>query len=602
MEQVILREAASGAWLVFRQPQQILQARKLGEVLPVLRQVQEAADQRGLWAVGFLSYEAAPAFDAVLRVRPPGDFPLAWFGLFSPPERVNRLEDAAHSHNTSAVDANSRQATPGKLTQPGGTGTAEPVSWTPSVDRQTYDAAITSVKEAIVRGDTYQVNYTMRLNAPFQEDAWALFLRLAHAQQAQYSAFVETGRFVLCSASPELFFRLDGEKLLAKPMKGTAGRGRWLAEDDAQAEWLQNSEKNRAENVMIVDMLRNDMGRVAQIGSVQVPRLFEVERYPTVWQMTSTVTAQTALPFSEIMAALFPCASITGAPKASTMQIIARLETTPRRVYTGCIGFYAPNRQAQFNVAIRTVIVDRQNGQAEYGVGGGIVWDSTSAGEYDECLIKTRVLTEDRPSFSLIESLLWEPQSGYFLLERHLQRLEDAARYFGFALDGVQARSRLLALVVTLPPWPHKVRLLVAEDGALTCQAAPLDSPAPARQMRLGLAAQPVDTGNVFLYHKTTVRKVYEMALAACPDCDDVLLWNERGELTETCTANLIVKIGDELFTPPVACGLLPGTMRAHLLEQGLVKERVVYKGELGMCEHIYVVNSVRGMREAGFL
>jgi para-aminobenzoate synthetase/4-amino-4-deoxychorismate lyase len=302
-----------------------------------------------------------------------------------------------------------------------------------------------------------------------------------------------------------------------------------------------------------------------------------------------------------MMAALFPCASITGAPKPRTMQIIADLETTPRRVYTGCIGYYAPQRQAQFNVAIRTVLVDRSNNQAEYGVGGGIVWDSTSIDEYNECMVKARVLTELQPSFDLLESLLWSSQNGFFLLEQHLQRMSDSAQYFNFPCDVQQARRQLEALAVGLPPGAHKVRLLLDKNGNFVCSAAPIDLAQNSRPVHLGLAAQPVNSNDVYLYHKTTWRKVYEAALATCPDCDDVSLWNERDELTETCVGNLVAQIGGELFTPPVECGLLEGVYRAHLLAQGIVHERVIRKIELPSCERVFVVNSVRGMREANF-
>ena len=567
--QAVIRHAARGEWLHFTQPQQVITAWELGQVLPALQQIEDQVEAKGLWAAGFISYEAAPAFDPVLPVRPMAGFPLLWFGLYPPPQ----------------------------ATQLPGAPELPALDWQPSVSRDDYDRAIECIKAYIAGGATYQVNYTMRLRSPFMGDAWALFLNLAQAQRANYAAYLDMGPFALCSSSPELFFRLEENLLTTRPMKGTAGRGRWLADDEAQADWLHHSEKNRAENVMIVDMMRNDLGRIAEVGSVQAPSLFDVERYPTVWQMTSTVTAQSRAPFSQVMSALFPCASITGAPKRRTMQIIAELETTPRRAYTGCIGFYAPGRQAQFNVAIRTVLVDRAAGQAEYGVGGGIVWDSTSAEEYTECLIKARVLSQRRPRFALLESLLWQPGQGYFLLEEHLMRLQEAAVYFQYPLGLPAVQTRLAETAGSLPLTAHKVRLLVEQDGSIVCQAAPLETkPAP---LRLGLALQPVDAGSPFLYHKTTQRQVYDQALAACPGCDDVLLWNERRQVTETCTANLVFEIGGKRSTPPVACGLLPGTLRARLLAQGEVQERMLTLDELPDCERLYVINSVRGWREA---
>jgi para-aminobenzoate synthetase/4-amino-4-deoxychorismate lyase len=382
-------------------------------------------------------------------------------------------------------------------------------------------------------------------------------------------------------------------------MKGTSARGRTLAEDTAAAQWLQHSEKNRAENVMIVDMIRNDMGRVADVGSVRVTSLFDVERYPTLWQMTSTVTSTTVASLSDIMTALFPCASITGAPKPRTMRIIRLLETTPRRIYTGCIGFVAPDRRAQFSVAIRTVLIDKATDQAEYGVGGGIVWDSVTSDEYVECQVKAKVLTADHADFSLLETMLWTREEGYFLLPYHLKRLRDSAAYFGIPVAMDKVEEELRNVSEHLRGEQQRVRLLVSEDGLISCQATPLPHSASPHPVRLRLAASPVDPSDPFLYHKTTRRHVYDAARAACPDCDDVLLWNERGEVTETCISNIVVELDGALLTPPAACGLLPGTFRAHLLDQGKVREEIVKVSDLGRCTRIFVVNSVRKWREA---
>ena len=573
-KQVVLKDTAAQQWLRFAEPVQVIEARTLAEVIPALRSVEAQVGAQGLFAAGFISYEAAPAFDSALSVRQPGKWPLLWFGLYRQPEVI------------SCPLTGQAQA-------------CAPDQWSPTVDHDEYWAAIAQIKEYIARGETYQVNYTFRLRAPFAGDAWTLFQDLARAQQADYAAYVDTGPLVLCSASPELFFRLDGRRLLSRPMKGTAARGRWAEEDQAQAEWLRHSEKNRAENVMIVDMIRNDMGRVAEIGSVSVPRLFDVERYPTVWQMTSTVRALTDAPLVEILQALFPCASITGAPKPRTMQIIAALETTPRGAYTGCIGLIAPGRQAQFNVAIRTVAIDRTTGQAEYGVGGGIVWDSAAGDEYDECRTKARVLTTRQPDFSLLETMLWSPADGYWLLELHLRRLQRSADYFGIPMDLGAVRQRLMDLAASLPAGSHKVRLLVARDGAVQVQALPFDGALLSSPVRLRLAPKPIDPADPFLYHKTTRRQLYDEARAACPDCDDVLLWNERGEITETSIANILVQLHGELITPPLTSGLLPGTCRAWLLAQRQVREQVITLDMLRRSERIYTVNSLRKQQEA---
>jgi para-aminobenzoate synthetase/4-amino-4-deoxychorismate lyase len=419
---------------------------------------------------------------------------------------------------------------------------------------------------------------------------------------------VDTGRFAIASASPELFFERAGPQLTMRPMKGTAPRGRWSKEDAERAEWLGRSEKNRAENVMIVDMVRNDLGRVAEIGSVRVRKLWQTERYPTVWQLTSTVQAASDAPLTEVLRATFPCASVTGAPKRRTMQIIAELEPEPRGVYTGCIGFIAPQRRAQFNVAIRTMVLDRHTQCAEYGVGGGIVWDSKPDDEYREAHHKARVLTERVPEFSLLESLRWEPARGYWLLDYHLRRLRASADYFDYAFDAARVRAGLEHGTRELPAVPHKVRLLLRRDGGVIVTSAPLQI--QREPVRLVMARTPVNSNDRFLFHKTTARAQYDVAWsergrsfdALGSDADDVLLWNERGELTETCNANLVVRLGDDLFTPPVECGLLGGTYRAYLLEQGEIRERVIHKDELEHARALFRINSVRGWQSAELL
>ena len=363
-------------WLQFDEPVRVVCVKEPGDVLAALHEVETAVSTHNLYAAGFLSYEASAAFG--LSVHSAGDDapPPLWFGLYERP-RPPRF-----------------QATESR--QPRRSGGYQLGEWQPAIGQETYQSAIKSIKTQIAVGNTYQVNYTFPLKTSFQGEPWGLFSDLALAQNGGYAAYVDTGRHVVCSASPELFFRRDGDVLTAKPMKGTAVRGQTPAEDDENAAWLQQSEKNRAENVMIVDMIRNDMGRVAETGSVQVPRLFDVERYPTVLQMTSTVTAKTKASLTEIFQAMYPCASITGAPKVNTMKIIRELEPEPRGVYTGAIGYIAPDGVAQFNVAIRTVTVDRERETAVYNVGSGVIWDSDAQEEYEECLLKAKVLHEAR--------------------------------------------------------------------------------------------------------------------------------------------------------------------------------------------------------------
>lgn len=575
MNEAILFDSTAKRWLRFRHPDEVVTTREKGLVLSSLHSVEELVHRDSLVAVGFISYEAAPAFDTALCTRPDDAFPLVWFGLY-------------------------RKAEPFALSSVGSSlfGFGE---WKPSVNRDEYDRAIDNIKSYIRAGDTYQVNYSFRLRSRFSGEPVALFQTLMAAQPSSNGAFIETDEFALCSASPELFFSLDGEDIVARPMKGTAPRGLTLEQDKEQSAALQHSEKNRAENVMIVDMMRNDIGRIAETASVRVPSLFDVERYPTVWQMTSTVAAKTNASVTEIMKALFPCASVTGAPKARTMEIIAELESSPRKIYTGAIGFITPNRRAQFNVAIRTVLVDKRTREAEYGVGGGVVWASTAEGEYDECLTKARVLTDVRPRFDLFETMLYAPQDGFFLLDEHLARLRKSAEYFGFPYREADAKS-ILAKVKKDFSETLRVKLIMAYGGSFSIALRPFDATAREDPVRVRLAATPIDSQNLFLYHKTTHRKVYHDVIAATPNCDDVILWNEHGEITESTIANVIVEIDGELFTPPVECGLLGGVFRAQLLREGKIKERVITVDELKHSGTLWLVNSLRKWREGGLV
>jgi para-aminobenzoate synthetase / 4-amino-4-deoxychorismate lyase len=538
---------------------------------------------RGYYVAGWLGYEAAGAFDGALQTHSvgPDALPLLGFGVFETPTIVP----------TADLDLATELA-------------LEIGPWSPTLTQDEFVAAIARIKAYIAAGDTFQVNYTFRLRSAFSGDAWALFSSLMQAQPGNYSAFFEDDRFAICSASPELFFRQDGVVLTAKPMKGTIGRGRLLVDDELQALELRRSVKNQAENLMIVDMIRNDLGRVADLGSVQVPKLFEMERYPTLWQMTSTVTARTQARMPEILRSLFPCASITGAPKASTMGIIRELESDPRQLYTGTIGYWGPN-EALFNVAIRTVLVDKVKGEAEYGVGSGIVWDSDAVAEYEECCLKAEILRRGRAAFSLFETLLWTRAEGYFLLEFHLERLADSARYFDVPIAIELVQNQLDKAATEFSELAYRVRLVVDSLGRVTVEfnswellpIKPFGEFADAEPVRLRFAVEAVDSNNPFLYHKTTNRSVYDNA--KLPDCDDVILWNERGEVTETTIANIVVRIGDKWVTPTVNCGLLPGTLRRSLLEAGVIEEGVIRCDELRAIGRCLVINSLRKWRWA---
>lgn len=559
----------SRRWLVFRDPVLILQSDSSESVSRTLVDVEQLTRDRGWHAVGFVTFEAAAAFGLPASERDPV-WPLAWFALFEP----------------SGVTSS------GPPVAEGAYRVGEVV---PSLDRSTFARAFARIKRYLADGDSYQVNFTFPLTASFEGDVEAFFADLSGAQQGDVGAFIETADWVVASASPELFFEFQGAEVVMRPMKGTARRGPTLDTDRAAGAALAASAKDRAENVMVVDMVRNDLGRIAEVGTVSTPELFAVRRYPTVWQMTSEVRARSMAPLESVFAALHPSASVTGAPKARALDIIRSLESGPRGIYTGAIGHVPPDGLARFNVAIRTAVIDRRAGKLTFGVGSGIVWDSDADAEYDECLLKGAILTRASEAFSLLETLRWTPNEGCYLVERHLERLARSAEYFDVPLD-LEAVSRKLAAVSGNAPG-LRVRVLVARDGAVRLETTTLG--VNSGPLRVCLATSPIDTRNVSLYHKTTQRSVYERARAAVPDFDEVLLWNERGELTEATAFNVIVDVDGRRVTPPVACGLLAGTYRAELLAQGEIEEQVVLVEELASARGIWLVNSVQGMRPA---
>ena len=571
------------------EPVGVVEARRPSEVAGTISAA-EAAAERGLWVGGFLAYEAAPGANADLAVRergpddPFGDLPLAWFALFE-----------------------GRRALP--VLEPPTTGSDEPEtgagsSWRATTDRPTYDATIARIRELIAAGQTYQVNHTIRLRARIEGDARGLYRDLALAQRGAFAAYLNTGRYRVLSASPELFFRVDGDRITTRPMKGTAARGRWLAEDEETVARLVASEKDRAENAMIVDLLRNDLGRIARAGTVQTLAMFEPERYETVWQLTSTIAAELEprTPLLEVVRALFPSGSVTGAPKVATMRVISQLEDSPRGVYCGAIGVLAPpgsgEPRASFNVAIRTVMLDGESGTAEYGVGGGITFDSSAAAEYDEALAKARVLTAARPAFELFETLRYEPATGLRHLEEHLERLGASARYFGFRFEREDALAVLKGAVAEAGGEALRVRMTLARDGTIVAEPSVLP-PADERPVRLALDPTPVDPNDIWLFHKTTRRAPYDRRRERRPDVDDVILVNTRGQATESTIANLAVRLGGRWVTPPLESGLLPGSYRAVLLRDGTLQERRVTVEELLAAEGVALISSVRGWRDA---
>ncbi|MDR0786337.1 MAG: aminodeoxychorismate synthase component I [Gemmatimonadota bacterium] len=570
------------------------------EVLPALREVERAV-ARGRHAAGFVAYEAAPAFDpALAAAEPVAGLPLLSFRLFAKKTRSTPLSGLP-------VD---------------GAGKYELGPLTPSLSPDAYNERITRIAALIAAGDTYQVNLTFRLRGSFRGDPAAFYADLCRAQRSGYCALLPAGNFQLISASPELFFRWRNGVIETRPMKGTRPRGRWTEEDDALAAELLASPKDRAENLMIVDLLRNDLGRVAEFGSVKVPSLFRVERYPTVHQLTSTVTARPSpsVDLVDVFRALFPSGSVTGAPKFRASEIIRELEDSPRGAYTGAIGFISPD-EAVFSVAIRTAMLEPETGRLEVGVGSGITADSDAQEEYRECLGKGAFLRYREEEFRLIESLRLELPGGYPLLDRHLARLAGSARYYSFPFDEVGVRAALTEAIAAaealtrrsgealpegnplipaterLVPAVFKVRLRLDREGTVTVDVDPIAAQTP--PSRIAFAAAAVDPADPFLYHKTTRRELFEQVLQLRPDVDDLLLLNLNGEVTETTRASLLAEIDGELVTPPLSCGLLAGVSRGKLLADGVITERILRREDLLRASRIWLVNAVRGRWEA---
>ncbi|MGG1487107.1 aminodeoxychorismate synthase component I [Peribacillus castrilensis] len=552
--------------LYFANPKKVITAHSIEDVLPQFQKVQEAIEQ-GNYAAGYVSYEAAPAFEQSFKVKDGAKMPLLWFGIFDKPE----------------------EEIPEKMT-----GAFNLAEWQSETDSNAYRSGFQRIKSEIKKGNTYQVNYTMRLQSQFEGDDFAFFERLKRAQRSNYSAYLNVGSHRILSASPELFFRWEDGQLITRPMKGTVKRGTTLKGDQLNADWLAASEKNQAENYMIVDLLRNDLGMIAKPGSVKVPQLKAIEKYPTVWQMTSTITADTnpGTTIIDIFRALFPCGSITGAPKIKTMEIIADIENSPREVYCGAIGFITPQSEAVFNVPIRTVVVEKETGKAEYGVGGGITWDSELSEEYDEAFLKAKLLTVERPAYKLLESIKLS-DGEYYLLNDHIDRMKRSAEYFDYRFSELYLRDRLQKYAEINHGTLQKVRVLLHENGEIEVSGQAIKPLGP--EFKAILAEAPISSANPFLFHKTTNRDVYEGFQMNNPDFQDVLLWNEEGFITEFTNGNVVVKINGDLYTPPVEAGLLAGTFRQELIRKKEIKVKNISKADLNNAEEIWFINSVRG-------
>lgn len=580
VNELVMHHAQRDTWLWFRQPVSILSAEQHAEVRPLLRNVEQRVKHDGLHAGGVVTYEAAPAFDPAMLCKSTADLklPLCRFALYRECIEMPALPVMpAPPAQAEADDSFS--------------------GWEADISKERYNDCIKDIRERLQRGETYQVNFTFRLHKRLIGNPWHFFCKIA--QGMPHAAWLDNGKTAIACASPELFFFREGYEIFSRPMKGTAARCGIPEEDRRTAEKLAKDPKNRAENIMITDMIRNDLGRIAEPGSVNVSRLCAVERYNSVWQMTSTVRARSNAGLDDIFAALFPCASITGAPKIQTMRIIAGLENAPRGIYCGAIGHLHPDGACRFNVAIRTAVIDKAGGVSEFGVGGGIVWDSSAADEYRECLIKARQLSP-WPDFALLETMRWTRRNGWFLLPQHMQRLKTSASYFRIPLNLRRVRQTLLEAIAGAQAETLRVRLTVDRAGNPACSAVPLpEKKENFTEYSLYFAAEPINKADVFLYHKTTCRAFYDRAMqqARGNGCNDALLWNSRGRLTETCIGNLIVALDGKMVTPPVSDGLLNGTYRQRLIERERLEERSITIDDMLRARRMWLINSVRGLR-----
>ncbi len=558
---------ASPLRCAFGVPCQILVARTVEDVCATLESV-EALARQGYWCVGYVRYEAAAAFDSALKVHP-SDGPLVWFGVHVAPIPWSDVE----------------------------TGGVAEAQWDEGLSRNDFDKGIAEIHAAIAHGDLYQLNYTTQRHGTLQGAPRDLFSALRRAQPGGFAAFIDTGETQILSVSPELFFDWDGDRILARPIKGTAPRGVTSEEDAALAAQLLASPKERAENVMIVDLIRNDLSRIARLFSVQVSKLFRLEPLLSLWQMSSDIEARTRIDtrLVDVFAALFPCGSVTGAPKVQAMDKIRALEPEPRGVYCGAVGVVMPGGRAIFNVPIRTVVV--QDGQLRCGIGSGITADATADGEWQEWCHKRVFLDRASAPFALLETLALEEGTLRHKTD-HLARMARAAAHFGYPWDAAHVQENLARLVANHPQGLWRVRLMLDAQGQIQAQAFAMTG-GPS-QVHLQLAAGPFEhADSEFVRFKTTRRAHYDACAPSLPDIFDTLLWNARGELTECTRGNIAVRLDGRWLTPPLHCGLLNGVGRARYLHEGQLEEAVIRVDDLPRATGLAFVNSLRGWIDA---
>ena len=560
-------------WRHFQNPVDVLVTRHIGQVRDLIYKVEKLVNEKNLHAVGFVSYEASPGFNSKMKTCKPSRIPLVCFALFEGYKIFDQLSKPSMTEKS---------------------------IWKTPLNLEEYIQNIVEIRKRIESGDIYQINYTTQFKAMLNrpEDFFKNIV-----SDEPYACFMDTDEFQILSASPELFFELDGTDIKTRPMKGTAPRYDSLQLDEDSRNKLLRSIKNRAENLMITDMMRNDLSKIALLGSVSVDDAFRVEKYSTVWQMTSTVKAKTEASVLEIFDALFPCSSITGAPKLKSMEYIKYFENKPRGVYTGAIGIIQPNRKAVFSVGIRTAVRDLESRKTVYGSGGGIVWDSRPIPEFKELGYKTRILGKVAidESFYIFETMKLQHPKGILMLAKHLKRMEMAANYFGINYSEKIALSFIEAeLKSRNVNFDARLKLTLDTFGKFNLLCSAIERPFEPSQL-VQFASTPVDRNNIFLYHKTNFRQVYDRAQDEVPAQVEPILFNQESEVTETNISNIVFEKNGELFTPPVTCGLLPGIMRTQLIQNNVIKEKIITKSELIKVDKVYLINALRGWRNARF-
>jgi len=562
------------------------------------------------YAAGFFSYEAGYSFEDSLHnlkriSKTQISCPLIWLGIFKSAivfdhcARAYKGENKFLNNNYLSFRENRQQSSNYKIN-----------NLKLNIDQKSYINVIKKIKELIRNGEIYEVNYTMKYKFDFSGSAYKLYQQLANRQSVAYSAFIKTKNFKLLSFSPELFFRKRGKHIQTMPMKGTIQRGKNLVEDSLNKNRLKNDAKNKAENLMIVDLFRNDLSRISEVNSVETKDIFWVEKYETLFQMTSEINSvlKKDIQFYELFKAIFPSGSVTGAPKIRTMQIIRDMEKEPRQVYTGAIGLFKPNGDAIFNVAIRTILLQGEKG--EMGVGSGIVNDSDPKQEYEECKLKGNFLTNSQKGFQLIETILWRTNSGFFLLKGHLKRLKESAEYFDFCYDENYIKKALSRIKKRFKEnFSYKIRLLLFKNGDASIsyrreKKSELAFNRSLRKKNIAISEHRTNSKDIFLYYKTTHRCLYndEYKKYRKLGCYDVLFRNEKEEITEGAISNIFIKLKGNYYTPPVSCGLLNGIYRMELLKKRKnIKEKILTLKDIQNADKIYMTNSVRGMVDVRF-